>query len=114
MGVFQDILVWCIGKLITRIYICFIVTGTSYTKELIKLKYPTDKIVSVSYVNKRPYLCKRKDVGSKELSDMNFNKDDKRRIIRDISKKDPRFSPSIKRNDKRWFYQRCKKKRPKY
>lgn len=36
-------------------------------RHLTNLDYPTDNNVKRSYIKKRPMLCKRKDIGSKEL-----------------------------------------------
>ena len=91
-----------------------IVTGTSYTKDLIKLIHPTDKNVKQSFIKKKPFLGKRKDFGSKEMKGMKFHKIDKKRVIREVSKKEPTYSNSIKRNDKRYFKRIRKKKIPKY
>ena len=89
-------------------------TGTSYNKDLIRLKVPTDSITKKSYVNKRPFLGKRKDFGNKELSDMKFSKIDKRLILRIISKHGPRFSSSLSRKDKRLFIKLRRRKRIMY
>lgn len=67
-------------------------TGTSYNKDLLPLNAPTDSQVKMSYVNKKPFLGKRKDYGNKVLVDMKFSKLDKKMILHDISKAEPRYS----------------------
>ena len=59
-----------------------IITGTSYSKNVITLRFTTDRNVKKSFVNKKPFLGKRKDYGYKELKGMKFNKRDKKKIIR--------------------------------
>lgn len=54
-------------------------------KHITKLKRPTDQKVINSYVHNRPMMCKRKDIGSKELVDMKFHGDDMD-LINEISK----------------------------
>lgn len=89
-------------------------TGTSYTDNLISLKYPTDKDVQKSYANKRPFLGKRKDYGKNEYPNMKFHKRDKKTILRSISKKQPRYSKNISRKDKRYYLKVIKRKKIKY
>lgn len=89
-------------------------TGTSYNKDLISLRYPTDKNTKKSFVNRRPFLGKRKDYGNKEFYDMKFCKGDKKSILRLLSKKDPRYSRNITRKDRRLFLRFKKRKSPKY
>ena len=96
-----------------NLYLSLIV-GTSYSKDLIKLNFSTEIGVSKSFVHKKPFLGKRKDFGSKELKRLKFNKNDKKRILRDISKKEPRYSPTIKRHDRRYMKRLRLKKIPKY
>ena len=54
-----------------------LVTGTSEGRHKTKLKHPTEKGVTKSYINNRPVLGRRKHFGSKNLKGMKFNKDDK-------------------------------------
>ena len=89
-------------------------TGTTHNKESISLRFPIDKTIKRSYVNKRPFLGRRKDYGSKEMQDMRFNKKDKKLILTKISKKEPRYSKNINRKAKRYFLKIKKKKCPKY
>lgn len=89
-------------------------TGTSYNKDLLPLNAPTDSQVKMSYVNKKPFLGKRKDYGNKVLVDMKFSKLDKKMILHDISKAEPRYSKTLSRKDKRYFKKMRKKKNIKY
>ena len=89
-------------------------TGTSYNKDLIRLKKCTDSNVKESFVNKKPFLGKRKDYGSIEKLDMFFSKIDKKTILREISKREPRFSKSLSRKDKRLFKKISSRKKIKY
>ena len=63
-------------------------------KHLTKLKYPTEEKVVNSYVHNRPMMCKRKDIGSKELVGMHFHKDDLD-LINEISKRNPEYTPTF-------------------
>lgn len=89
-------------------------TGTSYNKMLIRLYYPTAKNIKISYVNKKLFLGKRKDFGGIEKVNLKFNKKDKKMILREISKKEPRYSKNISRKDKNYFRRLRKKKCIKY
>ena len=63
-------------------------------KHITKLKHPTDNTVINSYVHNRPMMCKRKDIGNKELIGMSFHMDDKT-LIDDISKRNPEYTPTF-------------------
>ena len=63
-------------------------------RHLTDLDYPTDNNVKRSYIKKRPMLCKRKDIGNKELKDMSFNVKDMDKVIY-VSKQKPKKSPSL-------------------
>lgn len=63
-------------------------------RHLTDLDYPTDKRVKKSYIKKRPMLCKRKDIGSKELKDMSFNFVDMDKVIY-VSRQQPKKAPSL-------------------
>lgn len=63
-------------------------------QHLIDLKHPTDSNVVKSYIRSRPLMCKRKDIGSKELVDMKFHEDDVSKIT-EVSKKDPEYTKSF-------------------
>lgn len=65
-------------------------------RHITKLKHPTDDNVVTSYTKNRPMLCKRKDIGIIDLSNMNLHPDDLE-TINDISKKEPELSPSLKK-----------------
>ncbi len=89
-------------------------TETTYNKNLIKLHHKVSPNVKVSFVNKRPFLGKRKNFGDKSLIAIRFHKNDKKRVLRAISKKEPRYSTDITRKDKRYFKKRNKRKIIKY
>ena len=63
-------------------------------KHITLLKHPTEKRVMNSYVHNRPMMCKRKDIGSKELLGMSFHKEDIK-LIKLISKRKPEFTPTF-------------------
>ena len=65
-------------------------------QHLIDLKHPTDKNVIKSYIRTKPMLCKRKDIGSKELIDMRIHPDDMK-IVLIVSKRNPQYSRSFKK-----------------
>ena len=58
------------------------------------LSHPTTNDVKNSYVHNRPMMCKRKDIGSKELIGMYFHEDDME-LIEEISKRNPEFTPTF-------------------
>ena len=60
------------------------------------LDYPTDNSVVKSYIKKRPMLCKRKDIGSKELIGMSFNPLDMKKINQ-VAMQNPTYAPSFKK-----------------
>ena len=68
-------------------------------RHLTDLTHPTDSTVIKSYVKNRPMLCKRRDIGTKELIDMQINEADMN-IINIIKQRSPKYSPSFKRNKK--------------
>lgn len=47
-----------------------------------------------SYVHNRPMICKRKDIGSKELVGMRFH-DDNMKLIKSISRRNPEYTPTF-------------------
>lgn len=63
-------------------------------KHITKLKHPTEDKVINSYVHNRPMMCKRKDIGSKELIGMHFHEDDMELINR-ISRRNPEYTPTF-------------------
>lgn len=63
-------------------------------QHLIDLKHPTDPNVIKSYIRTKPMLCKRKDIGSKELVGMKFHPDDMK-LISIVSKKKPQKSKTF-------------------
>lgn len=65
-----------------------------HERHITKLKHPTDEKVLNSYVHNRPMMCKRKDIGSKELLGMAFHKDDMD-LINKISKRKPEYTPTF-------------------
>lgn len=76
-----------------------VVTGTTYDQHKLRLKHPTDKSTSVSYVDRRSFIGRRRDFGNKELVGMKFHKDDKS-IIKVIEQRKPIYSQSFKRRKK--------------
>ena len=89
-------------------------TETTYNKDLIRLSHSTDKSTHISYVHKRPFLGRRKDYGSKEMTDMKFNKYDKKRILRKIIRNKPRYSSNINRKGERYYLKASRRKMIKY
>ena len=65
-------------------------------RHLTDLSHPTEEKVVKSYVKNRPMLCKRKDIGSKELIGMIIHHDDKP-IIEEISKRKPMLGPTLRK-----------------
>ena len=68
-------------------------------RHLTDLSYPTDSTVIKSYVKNRPMICKRRDIGSKELINMRINEVDME-IISMIKQRRPKYSPSFKKHKK--------------
>lgn len=92
-----------------NLYLAF-TTDTSNGQNRTKLTVPTEKGVSESYVNNRPLLAKRKNIGGIRPN-LKFNKND-RKLLKEVSKKPFRSTSDINRKDRR-FIKRLKKK-PKY
>ena len=65
-------------------------------QHLIDLKHPTDSTVVKSYIRTRPMMCKRKDIGNKELIGMSIHPEDQI-LVDEVSKKQPQFSKSFKK-----------------
>lgn len=65
-------------------------------RHLTDLDYPTESTVAKSYIKKRPMLCKRKDIGKKELVGMRFHNSDFEKVLF-VSRQKPVMSPSIKK-----------------
>ncbi len=65
-------------------------------RHLTDLNHPTEPRVVRSYIKKRPMLCRRKDIGKKELVGMKFHKDDLEKV-RFVLKQKPVMSPSNKK-----------------
>ena len=63
-------------------------------KHITMLTHPTEIKVMNSYVHNRPMMCKRKDIGSKELVGMRFHDDDMK-LIKSISKRNPEYTPTF-------------------
>ena len=68
-------------------------------QHLIDLKHPTDSTVVKSYVRTKPLMCKRKDIGKKELIGMSIHRDDQP-IIEVVSTRKPQYSKSFNKNKK--------------
>lgn len=68
-------------------------------KHITKLKHPTSKNVINSYAKNRPTMCKRKDIGAKELIGISIDSEDAE-LIAKISKRNPEYSRSFKKNKK--------------
>lgn len=67
-----------------------------HEKHITKLKHATEEKVINSYVHNRPMMCKRKDIGSKELIGMKFHEDDME-LIHKISKRNPEYTPTFRK-----------------
>ena len=65
-------------------------------RHLTDLDYPTEERVAKSYIKKRPMLCRRKDIGNKELVGMKFHRQDMDKVLF-VSKQNPVMSPSNKK-----------------
>lgn len=65
-------------------------------RHLTNLDYPTETKVIKSYIKKRPMLCKRRDIGNKELIGMKFHLADLEKV-EIVSKQEPTLSPSNKK-----------------
>ena len=65
-------------------------------RHITKLSHTTDENIVNSYVRNRPMLCKRKDFGILDFSNMHLHPDDLE-IVSEISKREPELSPSLKR-----------------
>ena len=63
-------------------------------QHLIDLKHPTDNAVVKSYIRTRPMMCKRRDIGSKELAGMSIHPEDQN-LIDEVSQKQPQYSKSF-------------------
>lgn len=83
-----------------NLYLAFTTDSSAGTHRTI-LSKPTSSNVKHSYVNKRPLLAKRKDFGS-EYNNMKFSKED-RTLLKVISRRKYRESPSIKSKDRRYL-----------
>lgn len=65
-------------------------------QHLIDLTHPTDSNVVKSYIRSRPLMCKRKDIGSKELVGMSFHNDDMDKVTT-VANKEPEYTKSFKK-----------------
>ncbi len=65
-------------------------------RHITKLKHTTDNNVVNSYVRNRPMLCKKKDFGTIDFSNMCLHPDDKETVDR-VSKRKQEVSPSLKK-----------------
>ena len=63
-----------------------------------KLVEPTASDVTVSFVNKRPFLGKRRDFGSKKLEKMSFFIGDFEILVK-VTKREPRTGNRIKKSE---------------
>lgn len=63
-------------------------------RHITKLKHPTSDNVVNSYVKNRPTMCKRKDIGAKELIGIQIHKEDMN-LIKEISTRIPEYSRSF-------------------
>lgn len=81
-----------------NLYLAF-KTDTSSGPHRIEIS-KTENKVKKSFVSTRPFLGKRKDFGSKILDKMSFSVEDYDILIT-ISKREPNYSKSINRKDKR-------------
>ena len=65
-------------------------------RHLTDLDHPTESTVAKSYIKNRPMLCRRRDIGSKELVGMSFDPEDLIKVNY-VSKQNPVMSPSNKK-----------------
>lgn len=64
-------------------------------QHLIDLKHPTDSNVIKSYIRTKPLMCKRKDIGKKELVGMAIHPEDQH-IVDEVAKKSPQHTKSFR------------------
>ena len=62
-------------------------------RHLTDLDYPTEEKVIKSYIKNRPMMCRRRDIGGKELVGMSFHPSDMEKV-NNVSKQKPQLSPS--------------------
>ena len=62
-------------------------------RHLTDLEHPTEPHLVRSYIKKKPLLCKRKDIGSKQLTGMKFHPKDLKKVLY-VSKQKPALAPS--------------------
>ena len=65
-------------------------------RHITKLKHPTSSNVINSYVKNRPTICKKKDIGTKELVGISLHSDDLV-LVNEISSRNPEYSRSFKK-----------------
>jgi len=82
--------------------------GSSQSDENISLKHPISSNVLKSFVYKRPFVGKRKDIGDEMKYDMKIHNDDLWILIT-IPRADPKFSKTLSSKDKHKFKWRYKK-----
>ena len=82
--------------------------GSSKSDNNVQLKHPISSSVLQSFVYKRPFVGKRKDVGNEMKYDIRIHEDDLW-IILEIPKNNPVFSKTLSRNDKRQYKYGIKK-----
>lgn len=77
-----------------------ITTGTSEQNNphFEKLSKPTSSDVKVSYVNKKPFLGKRRDFGSRKLEKMSFFIGDYEILVK-VTRKEPRTGKRVKKSE---------------
>ena len=68
-------------------------TNKEEAKAFLSRCFKENKVMN-SYVHNRPMMCKRKDIGSKELIGMHFHNDDME-LIKKISLRNPEYTPTF-------------------
>ncbi len=82
--------------------------GSSKTDDNIKLKHSISSNKLNSFVYKRPFVGKRKDIGNEMQYDIKISKEDEWILI-EIPRNNPIFSKTLKSKDKHRFKYRYKK-----
>lgn len=77
--------------------------GSSLSKDNTKFAYSLSKDVSNSYYYKRLFLGKRKNFGSVILEKFNIKEKDKMNLLKKLDLSNPKYSPDIRRKDKRFY-----------
>ena len=82
--------------------------GSSKNHENIQLKHPISSGILASFVYKRPFLGKRKNVGREMDFNIGINKKDHKTLMM-VSQTHPKYSRTLSNKDKHRFKWRYKK-----